>query len=162
MSLAPAQVHKTKMAAPMEKHVKRPGIGVGVFVTSKTHPNCVVLGKRKGSTGSGTFALPGGHLEFGEEWVDCAKRETEEETGLRLKDVVFSTVVNAIHLEEDYHYITIFMRGEVDAEFKKDPENMEPHKCEGWEWRDWNSFPPEDKLFCALRVARQQGHNPFS
>lgn len=63
--------------------------------------------------------------------MDCAKRETEEETGLRLKNVVFSTVVNAVCIEKDYHYVTIFMRAEVDADFKKDPENMEPHKCEG-------------------------------
>lgn len=70
-------------------------------------------------------------FSFREEWLDCAKRETEEETGLRLKNVVFSTVVNAVCIEKDYHYVTIFMRGEVDADFKKDPENMEPHKCEG-------------------------------
>lgn len=35
--------------------------------------------------GAGNYALPGGHIEPGEDPVDAARRETEEEVGVRLQ-----------------------------------------------------------------------------
>ncbi|KAL8560927.1 hypothetical protein ACOMHN_019911 [Nucella lapillus] len=148
------------MAASEAKR-ERPKVGVGVFVLSADHPNCILVGQRKGSAGAGKYALPGGHLEFGETWEHCGSREVFEETGLRLKGVRFSTVVNAIVPEENYHYITLFVQGYVDPQHMAEPSNLEPDKCEGWEWRDWDRLLPLEDLFEPLRVARKDGYNPF-
>ncbi len=43
--------------------VKRPLVGIAVLVIND---NRVLLGKRKNAHGSGTWAFPGGHLEFNE------------------------------------------------------------------------------------------------
>ena len=66
-----------------------------------------------------------------EEWSECAIRETLEETGLKIKNVSFATIVNGVVPKEDYHYITIFMKGEIDISHLREPENLEPDKCDG-------------------------------
>ena len=60
---------------------QKPKVGLGVCIVKD---NKVLLGKRKGSHGAGTWSFPGGHLEFQETWEKCAKREVLEETGLKI------------------------------------------------------------------------------
>ncbi|MDR0860208.1 MAG: NUDIX domain-containing protein [Candidatus Peribacteria bacterium] len=56
-----------------------PRIGVGTIIRKEGK---VLLGQRSavGETGEGKWAFPGGRLEFYEDLIDCAKRETLEET----------------------------------------------------------------------------------
>lgn len=68
-----------------------------------------------------------------ESWEECGQREVEEETGMRLVGMRYSTVVNAVVPTENYHYITLFVQGHVDLQHMADPTNLEPDKCEG-EW----------------------------
>ena len=135
----------------------RPKVGVGVFITSAAHPGCVLLGQRRGSAGAGTWALPGGHLEFGESWALCAEREVYEETGLRVRAMRCATVLNAVDVDKSYHYLVIMMA----CVTKGEPQNLEPDKCEGWRWCEWSQPLPEP-LFLTLDLARRQGVDPFA
>ncbi|XP_026157600.1 nucleotide triphosphate diphosphatase NUDT15-like [Mastacembelus armatus] len=96
-----------------------------------------------------------------ETWEECARREVLEEAGVRLVDVSFASVVNSIKLEEQYHYVTIFIQGHLDREQSGEPENLEPEKNEGWMWIRWDKFPPEEQLFLPLACLRQQGFDLF-
>ncbi len=112
---------------------KFPKVGVGVLVT---RDGKVLLGKRKGAHGAGTWGLPGGHLEYGEEIEECAKRELFEETGLEAIEVEKGTWSNT--MIEEKHYVTVFIivkkcLGEVTL--------REPEKCEEWEWFDPLALP---------------------
>jgi len=112
----------------------RPKIGVGVIVT---HEKKILLGKRIGSHGGGFGTFPGGHLEFSETPENCAQRELFEETGLLATTVARGPWVNNIFFPQQ-HYVTIFI-------FVKDYSgvacNIEPDKCEGWDWFEWDNLP---------------------
>lgn len=114
-----------------------PRVGVGVFILNDK--NEFVFGRRKGSHGAGTWALPGGHLELYESFEECARREALEETGLELKDVRFLTATNSSRIDGSQHYVTIFM---VSTLFdpSSQPRLLEPNKCDGWEWIRWETM----------------------
>jgi 8-oxo-dGTP diphosphatase len=75
-------------------------VGVGVLLRQNGK---VLLGKRRGSHGEGTWAPPGGHLEFKEELEACVRREVQVETGLTVKNIHFGTITNDVFQDEDRH-----------------------------------------------------------
>ncbi len=118
----------------MEKKIL---VGVGVLIFNDE--NKILLGKRKNSHGDGTWAPPGGHVEFGESPEECAARETLEEAGIRLKNLKrMSFVYNASGLMNNKHYITLFVAGKLSQGI---PKVMEPHKCDTWEWFSPDTLP---------------------
>lgn len=131
-----------------------PRIGVAVVVIKSGQ---VLLGKRKGAHGEGTWALPGGHLRFGETIEACARREVMEETGLSIKNLKRGPYTNDLFSEEKLHYITLF----VVARYAKGKlEILEPDKCESWEWFDWNRLPRP--RFLSLENLRRLSFDPVT
>ncbi|KAJ8448207.1 hypothetical protein Cgig2_025131 [Carnegiea gigantea] len=134
-----------------------PKVAVVVFLLKGRK---VLLGRRRSAVGRSTFALPGGNLEFGESFEECAAREVKEETGLEIQKTELLTVTNNLFLEQPkpLHYVTIFMRS-VQADDDEVPQNMEPEKCDGWDWYEWEDLP--QPLFWPLEKMVNSGFNPF-
>ncbi|KAL1357384.1 hypothetical protein HN51_009304 [Arachis hypogaea] len=152
-------VNKEGPSAPTSPPTPVPRVAVVVFILKG---KSVLLGRRRSSVGNSTFALPGGHLEFGESFEDCAAREVREETGLEVGKVELLTVTNNVFLEEPKkcHYVTIFMRAVFGAnEAEQVPQNLEPEKCDGWEWYAWSHLP--NPLFGPLERMVKGGFDPF-
>ena len=55
------------------------------------------------------YAAPGGHLEFGEAFEECAAREIKEELDLDLKeeDIKYLCTLNVFKKEDNFHYLNI-------------------------------------------------------
>ncbi len=117
----------------MEENSKYPKCGIAVMIMKTGR---VLLGKRKGSHAAGSYAFPGGKLDWGESFADCARRETMEETGMEIDNIRFLRLVNSRAYGE--HFVGVGLL----ADWKSgEPKNMEPEKNEGWAWYDLDNLP---------------------
>ncbi len=132
---------------------KIPRIGVGVIIRKDGK---ILLGKRKNAHGLGSWCPPGGHLEFMESIDDCAIRETEEECGLKIKNLKKAVYTEDFFKEEDRHYITMLVTTDWES---GEPELREPEKCQEWKWFSWDELP--EPLFLPMKNYIDQGYNPF-
>lgn len=126
-----------------------PGVGIAAIVHKDKK---ILLCKRQGAHGEDSWGFPGGKLEFGESWKECAKRETREEARIEIENVDYLTTTNDIFGKDNKHFVTIFMR----ADYKSgEVKIMEPNKCQKWKWFDSNSLP--NNLFLPIHNLLKQG-----
>ena len=123
-----------------------PKVGIGVLIyTPQGH---LLLGKRLSLLGQGTWAPPGGHLEYRESLEECALRETLEETGLHILNPQFVGLTNDIYPHMEKHYVSIFMK--VTLSEPAIPTLREPDKIARWEWFAPDNLPTP--LFAPLEM----------
>lgn len=108
------------------------GVGVLVFKDGK-----LLLGKRKAAHGAGEYSGPGGHVEYMESWLDAAKREVKEETGLEITNIKFNCLIN-LKKYAPRHYVDI---GLIADWVGGEPQNLEPNKKANWHWYNLDDLP---------------------
>jgi ADP-ribose pyrophosphatase YjhB (NUDIX family) len=59
------------------------------------------------------WVLPGGRLEYGETFTECAVRELKEETGLDIEVEGFLFLSEAIAPDRSRHIVNIYLRAKV-------------------------------------------------
>jgi 8-oxo-dGTP diphosphatase len=132
----------------------RIGVGVGILVL---RDGKLLLGRRRGSHGAGTWSAPGGRLEYGESIEDCARRELLEETGLVLGPCERGPTTSDVFDEVRQHFLTVFV---LARHTLGEPTTLEPDKCDGWQWFDGSALP--QPLFAPLASLLATGFDPGS
>jgi 8-oxo-dGTP diphosphatase len=114
--------------------LKRPGISVAVvikkdekYLLGRRHPHIV---------GGNYWCLPMGKLEWGENLIDCARREVLEEAGISVLEVKPIALANVILT--DSHYLTL---GFLATVWAGKPEITAPQEIVEWNWYNFNNLP---------------------
>lgn len=122
----------------------------------------ILLVKRaKGLLGAGQWALPGGYIERGETIKAGAIRETLEETGWKLKDVMlFQINDNPNRPHEDRQNVTfIYIATAAQKSGDADSESDEQR------WFDLTDLPSDEQIAfdhsSCIRLYREHLASPF-
>ena len=122
---------------------QRPQVGVGVIFVRDGR---VFLAKRHGAHGENTWASAGGHLEIGETFEECARREAMEELGVSVGELRFLCISNIIAYGK--HYVDIEFVGDIS---NQEPRLMEPESFIDSGWFNLDELP--NPIFHAMRYA---------
>lgn len=95
---------------------RNPAPTVSVLVVDQDR---ILLGKRGGEPGRGTWALPSGYVEYDDDFLTTAVQEVKEETGL---DVELCRLINVVSsfISPRFHFLGIYFAarvvgGEIEA-----------------------------------------------
>jgi len=130
----------------MDKH-----IGLGTQIIVRNDKGEILLSKRSKEIGFGEWELPGGHIEFGETFEQCVRRECQEELGIEVK--VSKLISVAPNFIQGNHYIVFVF---LANSFEGIPENKEPNVHSEMKWF------PEDKLPENLFIASKHAFDNYS
>jgi 8-oxo-dGTP diphosphatase len=114
-----------------------PKVGIGVIIQNKE--SLILVGKRQNILAP-YYSIPGGKLESGESFEDCAIREIKEETNLLIREVKVVALTNNLetYKNEGRHFISIIL---FTNKYSGELRNLEPSKCQKWLWIDPYDLP---------------------
>lgn len=121
----------------------RPKVTVGVYIFDRDG-RLMLAGSPKWN---GMFIPAGGHIDYGETWVEAAKREVREETGLEVDKVELITAANLIDLpyfSKKGHFVSLQVRAQLAS--SADEIKMDGREVAEVKWLKPEEWLHEEKL----------------
>ena len=126
----------------------RPKGAIGTYIVEKEK---ILLFLRNSEHAGGTWCSPCGHIEYGESFLEAARREAKEEAGIEVQDIKILGVTSDVYDNEKRHYITVHT---MPIKYTGTPSLMEPEKFDEMRWFNLSELPenlfPANKHFLSL------------
>ena len=129
-----------------------PGVGCGLVI--QRADGRVLLCKRLKAPEAGFWNIVGGKVDLMEPSAEAARREAEEESGLKIGAVDFLCVAEEVIPADGQHWVSLIY---VTRDFTGEATLTEPDKLSEIGWFDLNDLPQplsafSGKAFAALRA----------
>ncbi|MFB9950898.1 NUDIX domain-containing protein [Rhizobium puerariae] len=135
----------------------RPGIdfpGVGAGLVILRGDGKVLLCRRMNPPEAGFWNIVGGKVDLMEPSSEAARREAEEETGLKIGKVDFLCLAEEIIEADRQHWVSLIY---ITRDFTGEPSLTEPDKLSEIGWFDLKALPQPLSAFSAKAFAHLAG-----
>lgn len=129
-----------------------PGVGCGLVI--QRADGRVLLCKRLKAPEAGFWNIVGGKVDLMERSIDAARREAEEESGLKIGAVDFLCLAEEIILADGQHWVSLIY---VTRDFTGEPTLTEPDKLSEIGWFALDDLPQPLSAFSAKAFAAMNG-----
>ncbi|MEA3472827.1 MAG: NUDIX domain-containing protein [Pseudomonadota bacterium] len=136
----------------MKPGVDFPGVGCGLVI--QRADGRVLLCKRLKAPEAGFWNIVGGKVDLMERSIDAARREAEEESGLKIGAVDFLCLAEEIILADGQHWVSLIY---VTRDFTGEPTLTEPDKLSDIGWFALDDLPQPLSAFSAKAFAAMNG-----
>ena len=120
-----------------------PGLGCGLAILREGK---LLLYRRLRAPEAGSWNIVGGKVDHMEKTIDAARREAEEESGLRIGAVEFLCLSEQIIAGERQHWVSlIYVTDDVSGEARV----VEPEKLPEFGWFPLDALPAPLSRFAA-------------
>ena len=123
-----------------------PGVGTGLAILLDGK---LLLYRRTRPPEAGHWNIVGGKVDHMEHSMQAARREAEEESGLKIGRLDFLTISEQIFDEDRHHWISIIYRTE---DITGEASVMEPEKLPEYGWFALDELPEPLSKFAADAV----------
>lgn len=136
----------------MKPGVDFPGVGCGLVI--QRVDGRVLLCKRLKAPEAGFWNIVGGKVDLMERFIDAARREAEEESGLTIGAVDFLCLSEEIIPADGQHWVSLIY---VTRDFAGEPTLTEPDKLSEIGWFALDDLPQPLSAFSAKAFAAMTG-----
>ena len=128
----------------------RPKVEIGIFVLNSKCDK-ILLGKR---FGEGLWTLPGGKLNFGDSFEDCAVKELKKQVKLDINSerLIEICTFNALDKKNKFHSLEIDFLLKLTEKEESEVVNNDTFSFETWSWFNIEEMIDTLKLFCTIQM----------